>query len=211
MSGPPPVYPPSAEEREYAQHYAARAASPSYAYSYGLDESGPSHVPPQSQSSRVPIPSRMESGDSVYSHATPTMGSTYPPRVQRVPSTDGKDHPSTSGQPARKYGPEYPEGWTDEDMAAEAEFLKKGMIEWRDVLNWRFWIRLKWWCELTEMDRADGKIGTSPSLSLVSWSSSWSCIMTKWVSAAAGLMSDRQVVSTSSRLDEEVGYCRVLY
>ncbi|WWC88340.1 uncharacterized protein L201_003250 [Kwoniella dendrophila CBS 6074] len=43
------------------------------------------------------------------------------------------------------YGKEYPEGWTKEDEDAEREFLKKGMIDWKQLSGWRFWIRKEWW------------------------------------------------------------------
>lgn len=43
---------------------------------------------------------------------------------------------------------EIPDGWTKEDEEAEKAFLKAGLFNWRELSNWRFWIRLEWWCEL---------------------------------------------------------------
>lgn len=40
-----------------------------------------------------------------------------------------------------------PPGWTKEDEEAEREFLKAGLFNWRELSDWRFWIRLEWWCE----------------------------------------------------------------
>jgi hypothetical protein len=39
----------------------------------------------------------------------------------------------------------YPANWTKEDEEAEREFLAKGMVNWREMRSWRFWIRKEWW------------------------------------------------------------------
>lgn len=31
--------------------------------------------------------------------------------------------------------------------AEEEEMLKRGMINWREMRRWRFWIRKEWWGE----------------------------------------------------------------
>lgn len=49
--------------------------------------------------------------------------------------------------PAELKDGELPEGWTKEDEEAEKEFLKAGLFNWRELSDWRFWIRLEWWCE----------------------------------------------------------------
>jgi len=80
-------------------------------------------------------------------------GHMQPPAMQRSPSAASTSSKTelTGTQvhvtKAHDFGPEYPDGWTQEDMEAEKEFLKAGLFNWRDLRDWRFWIRAKWWCE----------------------------------------------------------------
>ncbi|WVR06637.1 hypothetical protein IAU60_003669 [Kwoniella sp. DSM 27419] len=79
-----------------------------------------------------------------------------PTRLERSES-DSSTHPALppiERLPARSSGAELSEmggkdglplGWTKEDEEAERLFLSKGMIEWRDLRSWRFWIRKEWW------------------------------------------------------------------
>lgn len=53
-----------------------------------------------------------------------------------------KVEPSISGVKG-----EYPEGWTKEDEEAEKEFLRQGLVNWKKMGSWRFWLRKEWWCE----------------------------------------------------------------
>ncbi|WWC62935.1 uncharacterized protein I303_105533 [Kwoniella dejecticola CBS 10117] len=61
-------------------------------------------------------------------------------RLQRSAS-ESSTHPVLSDGA----GKEYPAGWTKEDEEAEREFLKKGMVDWKKLSAWRFWIRKEWW------------------------------------------------------------------
>lgn len=42
---------------------------------------------------------------------------------------------------------QYAEDWTKEDEEAEKAFVKQGMFDWKELMNWRFWLRTKWWCK----------------------------------------------------------------
>lgn len=44
---------------------------------------------------------------------------------------------------------DYPEGWSKKDEEAEKEYLATGMINWKEMTSWKFWIRKEWWCEHT--------------------------------------------------------------
>lgn len=47
---------------------------------------------------------------------------------------------------------EYPEGWTKEDEEAEKEFLRQGLVNWKKMGSWRFWLRKEWWCESSPIE-----------------------------------------------------------
>lgn len=53
---------------------------------------------------------------------------------------------------------EYAEGWTKEDEEAERAYVEGGMFNWKEMMNWRFWIRKKWWCTSPFRRRPDNDI-----------------------------------------------------
>jgi hypothetical protein len=54
---------------------------------------------------------------------------------------------------------EFAEGWTKEDEEAERAYVAGGMFEWKQMMNWRFWIRRKWWCTSHPSKRVDSDVG----------------------------------------------------
>ncbi|WWC71080.1 uncharacterized protein I206_105033 [Kwoniella pini CBS 10737] len=79
--------------------------------------------------------------DNPYAADQPLYNSERPvTRLQRSES-ESSTHPVLSDE----LGKGYPTGWTKEDEEAEREFLSKGMIDWKKLSGWRFWIRKEWW------------------------------------------------------------------
>ena len=102
--------------------------------------------------------------------ARPTLHS-YPPSYSSDPSfpQDPPPHEPPT-QPLLKrlslrltaQDPNYktPEQLAEEDRsldAEEEEMLKRGMINWREMRRWRFWIRKEWWGESLTLREA-GKV-----------------------------------------------------
>ena len=109
---------------------------------------------------------------NAYAHfpARPPLHS-YPPSYSSHPSFAHEpsppspplprdDPPATTTEPLLKrlslrltaQDPNYktPEQLAEEDRSLDAEeeaMLKRGMINWREMRRWQFWIRKEWWGE----------------------------------------------------------------
>lgn len=127
-------------------------------YNFGLSEDSHSHAHGvASQDEHLRHRDTHPHGDGgmyLSSQERPPTGSSYGysprPPIQRSASgasTNSKTELTTVTVKTHEFSPEYPDGWTHEDMEAEKAFLKEGMFNWKDLRDWRFWIRAKWWCE----------------------------------------------------------------
>ncbi|WRT68099.1 uncharacterized protein IL334_005074 [Kwoniella shivajii] len=92
-----------------------------------------------------PVPRNHKLRQSSYQndHQSPDSSSSRPTtRLQRSASESSTHPVLPDGSYGRK---EIPHRWTEEDEDAEREFLSKGMIDWKRLKGWRFWIRKEWW------------------------------------------------------------------
>lgn len=150
---------PSQQQQQQQNRY--QSDYPPRDYNEHLNPPYTSHSRPHSQSpspSPSPDPHYLLSSSQtplslsrMRSESDPTIPLTaglHPSTSASGPFGSSASHePLTQAERLDKDGIPLPAGWTKADEEAEREFLQKGMIDWKSIRNWRFWIRKSWWGE----------------------------------------------------------------